>query len=94
MIFFDQICPKREFPVENGKITLVRALMVLTYYIKLFLTGADRHNGILMSLLVLVAEAISLSYNVEPFEVLMAVINIPFKPLNESYPLKLILVMT
>ena len=68
--------------------------MVLTYYIKLFLTGADRHSGILMSLLVLVAEAISLSYNVEPFEVLMAVINIPFKPLNESYPLNLILVMT
>ena len=94
MIFFDQICPKREFPVENGKITLVRALMVLTYYIKLFLTGADRHNGILVSLLVLVAAAISLSYNVELFEVLVAVINIPFKPLNESYPLKLILVIT
>ena len=94
MIFFDQICPKREFPVENGKITLVHALMVLTYYIKLFLTGADRHNGILVSLLVLVAAAISLSYNVELFEVLVAVINIPFKPLNESYPLKLILVIT
>ena len=27
--------------------------MVFTYYIKLFLTGADRHNGILMSLLIL-----------------------------------------
>ena len=94
MIFFDQICPKREFPVENGKITLVCAFMILTYYIKLFLTGADRHNGILVSLLVLVAAAISLSYNVELFEVLVAVINIPFKPLNESYPLKLILVIT
>ena len=68
--------------------------MVLTYYIKLFLAGADRHNGILVSLLVLVAAAISLSYNVELFEVLVAVINIPFKPLNESYPLKLILVIT
>ena len=30
--------------------------MVVTYYIKLFRTGADRHNGILMSLLLLVAE--------------------------------------
>ena len=30
--------------------------MVLTYYIKLFQMGADRHNGILMSLLLLVAE--------------------------------------
>ena len=32
--------------------------MVVTYYIKLFHTGADRHNGILMSLLLLVAETI------------------------------------
>ena len=32
--------------------------MVVTYYIKLFRTGADRHNGILMSL-VLVAEIIT-----------------------------------
>ena len=30
--------------------------MVVTYYIKLFCTGSDRHNGILMSLLLLVAE--------------------------------------
>ena len=30
--------------------------MVFTYYIKLSRTGADRHNGILMSLLLLVAE--------------------------------------
>ena len=30
--------------------------MVITYYIKLFRTGADRHNGILMSLLLLVTE--------------------------------------
>ena len=33
--------------------------MVVTYYIKLFRTVADRHNSILMSLLLLVAEAIS-----------------------------------
>ena len=30
--------------------------MVVTYYIKLFRTGADKHNVILMSLLLLVAE--------------------------------------
>ena len=34
--------------------------MVVTYYIKLFRTGAERHNGILMSLLLLVAETIIL----------------------------------
>ena len=45
------------FPVENGKFALVRAPMVVTYYIKLFRMGADRHNGILlMSLLLLFAE--------------------------------------
>ena len=37
----------------------LRASMVATYYIKLFRTEADRHNGILMSLLLLVAETIS-----------------------------------
>ena len=40
----------------NARIALLRASMVVTYYIKLFRTGADRHNGILMSLLLLVAE--------------------------------------
>ena len=30
--------------------------MVITYYIKLFRTGVSRHNGILMYLLLLVAE--------------------------------------
>ena len=45
-----------------------------------------------MSLLVLVAVTISLSSNVELFEVLMAVSNIPFKPLNEFS--KLVLVIT
>ena len=34
--------------------------MVVTYYIKLFHMGADRHNSILMSLLVLVAEKMKL----------------------------------
>ena len=40
----------------NAKIALLCASMVVTYYIKLFLTGADRHNGILKSLLLLVVE--------------------------------------
>ena len=40
----------------NARIALLRASMVVTFYIKLFRTGADRHNGILMSLLLLVAE--------------------------------------
>ena len=37
--------------------------MVVTYYIKLFGTGADKHNGILMSLLFLVAEKIKFLMN-------------------------------
>ena len=59
-VFFDQICPKREFSVENGKIALVRGSMVVTYYIKLFCTRADWHNGILMSVLLLVADTITI----------------------------------
>ena len=39
----------------NAKITLLRESMIVTYYIKLFRTGADRHNGISMSLLLLLA---------------------------------------
>ena len=45
--------PKRIFHA------LVRASMV-TNYIKLFRTGADTHNGILMSILLLVAETVTL----------------------------------
>ena len=44
------------FTTWNAKIALLRTSMVITYYIKLFWTGADRHNGILMSLLLLVAQ--------------------------------------
>ena len=36
--------------------------MDATYYIKLFRAGADRHNGILMCLLLLVAETINSGY--------------------------------
>ena len=35
--------------------------MPVTYYIKLFRTGADRHNGNLMSVLLAVTEIIKLS---------------------------------
>ena len=41
----------------NAKIAFLHVSMVVTYYIKLFQTGTDRHNGILMSLLLLVVEA-------------------------------------
>ena len=47
---FDWICPKRVFPVENGKSALVRASMVVFYNIKLFCTEAHKHNDILKSL--------------------------------------------
>ena len=57
--FLDQICTKRKFPVENGKMALVRASMVVNYYVKLFRTEAERHKGILMSLLLLVVETIT-----------------------------------
>ena len=55
LIFVTKL-PKREFMIENGKIILVRASMVGTYYIKLFRKRASRQNGILMSLFHLVAE--------------------------------------
>ena len=44
------------FTNSNAKPSLLRASMVVTYYIKLFQMGANKHNGVLMSLLVLVAE--------------------------------------
>ena len=42
----------------NAKIALSRAPMVVTYCIKLFQTEANRNNGILLYLLLLVAETI------------------------------------
>ena len=47
------------FPVENEKVALVCASMVVTYDIKFSATGADRHNGILMSLLLLVTVTVN-----------------------------------
>ena len=52
--FTDQNCIwcvivcKVSFTNWNAKIELLRASTVVTYYIKLLRTGADRHNGILM----------------------------------------------
>ena len=51
LFFLDQIFPKMGFPVKSGKIALIRASMVVTYYIKLFCMVSNRQNGILMSLL-------------------------------------------
>ena len=48
----------------NAKIALLRASMVVTYYIKVFWTGADRLNGILMSLHLLVVETITVFFAV------------------------------
>ena len=43
---------------DARRFSLWRASMVATYYIKLFRTGADKHNGISISLHLLVAETI------------------------------------
>ena len=68
----------------NAKIPFLRARMVVTYYIKLFQMGDSRHNGILMSLLLLVAETItklSIEKRVEhqlPFEKYISLLIISF----------------
>ena len=49
---------KTGFANQNKKIAVLRASMVVTYFIKLFRAEVDRHNGILISLLLLVAETI------------------------------------
>ena len=66
--FLNQIYPKRIFPVENRKIALLHASMAVTYYVQLFRTMVERQNSILMSLLLLVAEAIIMAtFNVREF---------------------------
>ena len=40
----------------------MRVSMVVTYYIKLFNTGTDKHNSILMSILLLVAKAMKVFF--------------------------------
>ena len=56
-ISYVMVC-KNGLTNRNAKIELLRASLFFTYYIKLFPTGSDRHDGILMPLLVLVAETI------------------------------------
>ena len=49
--------PQKEyFRTKIEKLHFLRASMVVTYYIKLFCTETDRHNAILISPLLLVAE--------------------------------------
>ena len=88
--FFYQICPKREFPVENGK----RHLCVRS-----FRTGTDRHNDLLMSLLLLVAETKSavkkqffkknlrllIFWKLEHVYVFSATLNLSFQRFNFTY---------
>ena len=52
--------PKKGISGGKQKIAVLRAIIVVTYQVKLFRTGADKH-GILLSVL-LVAEAISLKF--------------------------------
>ena len=54
--FFGPNLPRKDKTEENRKIGSSRVSLVFTYYIKLFNTKADRRNGILMSLFLLVAE--------------------------------------
>ena len=49
---------KNGFTNWNAKVVLLHAAMAVTYYIRLFWPGADRPNGILISLLFLFAETI------------------------------------
>ena len=59
----------------DAKIALLHASMVVTYYIKLFRTGADRLNGILISLLLLAAETITIVSVTKTASVKMKAIN-------------------
>ena len=49
----------KAFCLFQAKIAFFHASMVVTYYTRLFRTRADRHNSILMSLLLLVAESMT-----------------------------------
>ena len=44
--------------------------MVVTYYVKLFRTGVDRHSSILMSFLLLVGETIEDGFSLPVYELL------------------------
>ena len=49
------------FTAKNTKIALFCESMAVTYHIKLFRTGADRHYGVLISLFFLVAKTIDVT---------------------------------
>ena len=51
--------------------------MVVTYYIKFFRTAAEKHNGILISLLLLVAETIIVDF---VFVLIIKTITVLFTP--------------
>ena len=72
--FLDKFTQKRVFAVENRKITLLRASMVVTYYIKLFRTGADRHNDMLMSLPLLDAGTINNNFTTCNAKILLIIL--------------------
>ena len=59
----------------DAKIALLHASVVVTYYIKLFRMGADRLNGILISLLLLAAETITIVSVTKTASVKMKAIN-------------------
>ena len=48
--------------------------MVVTYYINFFHTGTDRHNSILMSLLLLVEETIKVGFSLFVCELLKSIL--------------------
>ena len=54
MIFWDKFSQKGYFQSKIKKIALLRASVVVTYYIRLFCTAIKKHNNILISLIFLV----------------------------------------
>ena len=73
IVFYDRIrcvmvC-KIGFTNWNVKIALLRPSMVVTYYIKLFRTWADRRSSFLMSLLLLVAETKTIVEKIEELDI-------------------------
>ena len=73
-----------EFPKRIEKIgkykyfALLRASMVFTYYTKLFRREDDRHNGVLMPLLLLVAETIIIKCTLTPWTLCITFLSFRF----------------
>ena len=81
------IC-KISFTNWNAKIAFLRVSMVVTYYIKLLRAGAGRHNGILMSLLLLVAETNREKIKTKSLLILITNCKCFLFKRNYKYPLK------